>query len=86
MGQDAGVSFVVASPANGRVIISYCRRPALHVAKGLACFASWVTALERDHPVCRWIACLGFYALDVQDGHQPGPYTSERDGGRDGDR
>lgn len=57
--------------------ISYRGRPALHVAGDCACFADWAVALEPDHPVRRWIACMGFFALDVLDGHQAGPYTTE---------
>ena len=58
--------------------ISYGGRPALYVADSRACFTPSIIALERDHPVRRWVACLGFYALDVHDGHQPGPYTPDR--------
>lgn len=60
------------------ITIHHHGRAAVYVARGRATLAPLADALERDHPVRRWLACIAFYALDVEDGHLAGPYTSAR--------
>ena len=57
------------------VTVSYRGRAAVHVFGSRATLTAFGESLERDHPIRRWVTCMTFYALDVHDGHLPGPYS-----------
>src|SRR3954468_16628427 len=60
------------------LVIHHQGRPAAYVTTEGATLGGNVAALEADHPIRRWVACLSFFAQDVLEGRLPGPYTPVR--------
>ena len=60
------------------LVIHHQGRPAAYIADGGASLAGNIAALEADHPIRRWVACMCFFAQDVLEGRLPGPYTPFR--------
>lgn len=59
-------------------IIRYAGRPAAWASTAALRLLPWVEALESDHPIRRFVTCMGLSAQDVQAGHLPGPYRDSR--------
>lgn len=62
------------------IIVRYDGRVVALVRPPFVEFPGHIAALEGDHPYRRWAFGLGLFALDVMDGHVPGPYTEDRAG------
>lgn len=59
-------------------IIRYAGRPAAWASTAALRLLPWVETLERDHPIRRFVVCMGLFAQDVQSGELPAPYRDIR--------